>query len=58
MAPFLKLNLLDIVKQTAYIVISFEESYNNIIKTGQMDVLVCFCDFNVSKVSTGYVNNE
>ena len=52
LAPFFKLNLLDIVKQTPYIVISFDGSYNDVIKRGQMDVLVCFWDSNVSKVST------
>ena len=50
-APFFKLNLLDIV-------ISFDESYNNVIKRGQMNVLVCFWDSTMNKVSTRYVNNE
>ena len=47
-APFLKLNLLDILKQTPYIVISLDESYNTVIKRGKMNVLVCFWDSNVS----------
>ena len=49
---------MDIVKQTPYIVISFDESYNNVIKRGQMDVLVRFWDSIVNKVSTQYVNIE
>ena len=53
---FFKLNLLDILKQTPYIVISFGESYNNVIKRGQMDVLVYLWDSNMNKVSTQYVN--
>ena len=52
---FSKLNLLDIVKQTPYI--SLGESYNNIIKRGQMDVLVCFWYSNVNKVPTRYVSS-
>ena len=32
LAPFFKLNFLYIVKQTPYIVVSFDESYNNVIK--------------------------
>ena len=51
LAPFFKLNLLDIIKQTPYIVISFDESYNNVIKRSQMDVLVCFWDSNMNKIS-------
>ena len=58
LAPFFKLNLLDIVKQTPYIVISLDESYNNVIKRGEMDVLVRFWDSNLNKVSTRYVNSE
>ena len=67
MAPFFKLNLLDIVKQTLYIVISFDELYivisfdescNNVIKRDQMDVLVRFWNSNVNKVSTRYANSE
>ena len=48
------------VKQTPYIVISFDGSYNNVIKRDQMDVLVlvCFYDSNLIKVSTRYVNSE
>ena len=42
LAPFFKLNLLEIVKKTPYIVISFDESYNNVIKRDQVDVLVRF----------------
>ena len=57
LAPFFKLNLLDIVKQTPYIVISFDESYNNVIKRAQMDVLVRFWDSSVNKVPTRYVNS-
>ena len=56
--PFFKLNLLGIIKQTPYIVISFDESHNNVIKRVQMDVLVCFWDSYVNKVSTQYVNSE
>ena len=51
LAPFFKLNLLDVAKQTPYIVISFDESYNYVIKRGQMDVLVRFWDSNMNKVS-------
>ena len=58
LAPFFKLNLLDIVKQTPYITISFDESYNNVIKRGQMYVVVRFWDSNVNKVSKRYVNSE
>ena len=43
---------------TPYIGISFDESYNNVIKRGQMDVLVHFWDSNVNKVSIWYVNSE
>ena len=49
--------MLDIVKQTLSIVISFDESYNNVIKRGQMDLLVCFWDFIVNKVSTPNINS-
>ena len=55
---FFKLNSLDMVKQTPYIVISFDGSYNNVIKRNQMDVLVCFYDSNMIKVSTRYVNSQ
>ena len=58
LAPFFKLNLLDVVQQTPYMVISFDESYNNVIKRSQMDVLVRFWDSNMNKVSTRYVNSE
>ena len=52
-----KLNLLDIAKQTPYIVISLDKSHNNVISRGQMDVLVRFWDSSVNKVSTRYVNS-
>ena len=42
MAPFFKLNLLDIVKQTLYIVIYIDESYNNVIKRGCGSTLLGF----------------
>ena len=58
LAPFFMLNLLDIVKQTPYIVLSFDESYNNVMKRGQMDVIVRFWDSNVNKVSTRYLISE
>ena len=58
LAPFFKLNLLDIINQTLYLIISFDESYNNVIKRSQMDVLVCFRGSNVNKLSTQYVNSE
>ena len=58
LAPVFKLNLLDIVKQTPYVVTSFDDSYSNVIERGQMDVLVRFWDSNVNKVSTRYVNIE
>ena len=54
---FFKLNLLDIAKQTPYIVISLDKSHNNVISRGQMDVLVRFWDSSVNKVSTRYVNS-
>ena len=33
-------------------------SQNHVIKKGEMDVLVCFWDSNVNKVSTRYVSSE
>ena len=36
LAPSFTLNLLSIVKQTPYIVISFDEPYNNVIEIGML----------------------
>ena len=58
LVPFLTLNLLHIIKYRPYTVIYFDESYYNVIKRGQMDVLVHFWDSNVNKVSIRYVNSE
>ena len=49
---------MDIVKETPDIVIFLDESYNNVIKRAQMDVLIRLWDSNVNKVSTRYVNSE
>ena len=50
--------LLDELKKASYIVPCFDESYNSVIKKGQMDVLVRYWDVRLNKVNTRYVKSE
>ena len=58
LAPYFKEMLLDELKKASYIVPCFEESYNSIIKKGQMDVLVRYWGVRLNKVNTRYVKSE
>ena len=50
--------LLDELKKASYIVPCFGESYNSVIKKGQMGVLVRYWDVRLNKVDTRYVKSE
>ena len=44
------------LKQVCHIAPCFDEFYNEIIKEGQIDVLVQFWDIELNKANTGFVN--
>ena len=58
LAPYFNEMLLDELKKASYIVPCFDESYNGVIKKGQMDVLVRYWDVRLNKVNTRYVKSE
>ena len=58
LAPYFKEMLLDQLRKASYIVPCFDESYNSVIKKGQMDVLVRYWDVRLNKVNTRYVKSE
>ena len=46
------------LKESPYIVISFNESFNSVAKKGQMDLLIRYWDINKKRVITSYFNSE
>ena len=58
LAPHFKELLFNNLEEATYIVPCFDESYNRVIKKGQMDVLVRYWDINLSRVNTRYVSSE
>ena len=58
LAPYFREMLLDELKKASYIVPCFDESYNSVIKKGQMDVVVRYWDVRLNKVNTCYVKSE
>ena len=58
LAPYFKEMLFDELKTASYIVLCFDESYNGVIKKGQLDVLVRYWDVRLNKVNTRYVKSE
>ena len=57
LAPYFKENLLCELRKASFLVTSFDESFNKVIKKGQMDVLVRFWNTKDNKVNTRYVNS-
>ena len=58
LTPYFKEMLLYELKKASYIVPCFDESYNSVIKKGQMDVLARYWDVRLNKVNTRYVKSE
>ena len=58
LAPYFKEMLLGELKKASYIVPCFDESYNSVIKKGQIDVLARYWDVRLNKVNTHYVKSE
>ena len=57
LAPYFKDSLLSELKKASFLVPSFDESYNKVIKKGQMDLLVRFWNSTENKVDTRYINS-
>ena len=48
---------MNLLNETKFIVKSFDESFNEVISKGQVDVLVRFWNTTENRVSTHYVNS-
>ena len=58
LAPFVKNLLLESVDKVKYYSLSFDESYNRIMKKGQVDMLVRFWDSDKDCVQTRYLDSS
>ena len=57
LAPYVKNLLLESVDEVIYYSLSFDESYNRIMKKGQMDLLIRFWDSAKDRVQTRYLDS-
>ena len=58
LAPYVKNLLLESVDEVIYYSLSFDESYNRIMKKGQMDLLIRFRDSAKDRVQTRYLDSS
>ena len=58
LAPYVKNLLLESVDEGKYYSLSFDESYNRIMKKGQMDLLIRFRDSAKDRVQTRYLDSS
>ena len=58
LAPYVKNLLLESVDEGKYYSLSFDESYNRIMKKGQMDLLIRFRDSAQDRVQTRYFDRS
>ena len=59
LAPQFKEMLLDNLKEVPHIVLCFDESYNSVIKKGQVDVLLKYWQVNFNlKINARYISSE
>ena len=57
LAPYIKNMLLEGVHEVKYYSLSFDDSYNRIMKKGQMDLLIRFWDSAKDRVQTRYLDS-
>ena len=57
LAPYIKNLLLEGVHEVKYYSLSFDDSYNRIMKKGQMDLLIRFWDSAKDRVQTRYLDS-
>ena len=58
LAPYVRTLLLDDLKETKFYSLSFDESYNKIMKKGQMDLIIGYWDSKTGRVVAPYFDSS